>query len=103
MAILIKATAEKKITISGTSIELPSVYGRIRFLGDYSGDTIEGEVMTFANLQTFSEGKVLYTDVPIGSYKSNLEQGEIQSLETAHKYAKIAYEQQGYEVIIDMQ
>jgi hypothetical protein len=102
MAILIKATQEKKITISGTNIELSSVYGRIRFLGDYSGTTIEGEVSTFANIATFEEGKMLYTDVPIGNYKANLEEGEIQSLETAHKYAKIAYEQQGYEVIIDM-
>jgi hypothetical protein len=102
MAILIKATEEKKITISGTSIELTEVYGRIRFLGDYSGTTIEGEVSTFANAETFAEGKMLYTDVPIGNYKANLEEGEVQSLETAHKYAKIAYEQQGYEVIIDM-
>jgi hypothetical protein len=100
MAILIKATEEKKITISGTGIELPSVYGRIRFLGDFNGKSIEGEVMTFANAQTFAEGKQLYTDVPIGNYKANLEEGEVQSLETAHKYAKIAYEQQGYEVDI---
>ena len=28
--------------------------------------------------------------------------GEVQSLDTAHKYAKLAYEQMGYEVIIDM-
>jgi hypothetical protein len=102
MAILIKATAEKKITISGTGIELPEVYGRIRFLGDFPGNTIEGEVATFANAETFAEGKILYTDVPIGNYKSNLEEGEVQSLETAHKYAKIAYEQQGYEVVIDL-
>lgn len=102
MAILIKATEEKKITISGTDIELSSVYGRIRFLGDFNGKSIEGEVATFANIATFEEGKMLYTDVPIGNYKANLEEGEIQSLETAHKYAKIAYEQQGYEVIIDM-
>jgi len=100
MAILIKATEEKKITISGTDIELSSVYGRIRFLGDFNGKSIEGEVMTFANSQTFAEGKQLYTDVPIGNYKANLEEGEIQSLETAHKYAKIAYEQQGYLVDI---
>jgi hypothetical protein len=100
MAILIKATEEKKITISGTGIELPSVYGRIRFLGDFNGKSIEGEVMTFANSQTFAEGKQLYTDVPIGNYKANLEEGEIQSLETAHKYAKLAYEQQGYLVDI---
>jgi hypothetical protein len=100
MAILIKGTEDKKITISGTEIELPSVYGRIRFLGDFNGKSIEGEVMTFANSQTFAEGKQLYTDVPIGNYKANLEEGEIQSLETAHKYAKIAYEQQGYLVDI---
>jgi hypothetical protein len=102
MAILIKATEEKKITISGTNIEIPEVYGRIRFLGDYSGNTIQGEVATFANSETFAEAKMLYTDVPIGSYQANLESGEVQSLEIAHKYAKIAYEQQGYEVIIDL-
>lgn len=78
------------------------MYGRIRFLGDYSGTTIQGEVMTFATEATFLDGKQLYTDVPIGSYESQLAPGETQSLETAHKYAKIAYEQQGYEVIIDM-
>jgi hypothetical protein len=102
MAILIKATEEKKITISGTGIELPEVYGRIRFLGDFNGKTIQGEVATFANKETFLEGKMLYTDVPVGSYQSELEAGEVQSLDTAHKYAKIAYEQMGYEVIIDM-
>ena len=102
MAILIKATADKKIIISGTSIELSEVYGRIRFLGDFNGTFIEGEVATFANVATFEEGKMLYTDVPIGSYKSELEVGETQSLDTAHKYAKIAYEQMGYEVIIKM-
>ncbi len=102
MAILIKATESKKITISGTGIELPEIYGRIRFLGDFSGTTIQGEVATFANIATFTEGKMLYTDVPVGSYQSELEAGETQSLETAHKYAKIAYEQMGYEVVIDV-
>jgi hypothetical protein len=102
MAILIKATEEKKITISGTGIELPEVYGRIRFLGDFNGKTIQGEVATFANIATFEEGKMLYTDVPTGAYQANLEAGEVQSLETAHKYAKLAYEQMGYEVVIDM-
>ena len=102
MAILIKATEDKKITISGTGIELPEIYGRIRFLGDFSGTTIQGEVATFANAETFAEGKILYTDVPVGAYQSELEAGETQSLETAHKYAKIAYEQMGYEVVIDI-
>lgn len=102
MAILIRATEDKKITISGTGIELPEVYGRIRFLGDFNGKNIQGEVATFANKETFLEGKMLYTDVPVGSYQSELEVGEVQSLDTAHKYAKLAYEQMGYEVIIDL-
>lgn len=102
MAIIIKATAEKKITISGTELELPEIYGRIRFLGDYSGTTIQGEVTTFTSKTTFDEGKVIYTNVPVGSYQSNLEVGELQSVETAHKYAKMAYEEMGYEVVIDL-
>lgn len=102
MAILIRATEDKKIFLSGTTIELTEVYGRIRFLGDYSGTTIQGEVTTFANKETFKEGKVIYTDVPLGAYQANLEVGEIQSLETATKYAKLTYEQMGYEVIVDM-
>jgi hypothetical protein len=102
MGLIIKATENKKITISGTSIELPEVYGRIRFLGDFSGTSIQGEVSTFANASTFAEGRMIQTDVPVSAYQSELEEGEVQSLETAHKYAKIAYEQMGYEVIIDM-
>lgn len=102
MAILIKETVDKKIIISGTEIELPQVYGRIRFVGDYSGTKIQGEVMTFASKATFDEGKNLFTDVPIGSYEAELEAGEVQSLDAAHKYAQIAYQDMGYEVIIDM-
>jgi len=102
MAILIKATAEKEITITGTELTLPEVYGRIRFVGDYSGSKIQGEVMTFASKVSFNQGKNIYTDVPIGSYEADLEPEEVQSLDTAHKYAKIAYENMGYEVIIDI-
>jgi len=102
MAILIKATEEKKITISGTGIELAEVYARIRFVGDFPGNTIQGEVATFVNAETFAEGKMIYTDVPIGSYQANLEEGEVQSLETAHKYAQIAYQDMGYNVTIDL-
>lgn len=102
MGLIINATEQKKIVITGTDIELPSVYGRLRFVGDFSGKDIQAEVMTFANISTFNEGKMLYTDVPIGSFTQPLEEGEVQSLDTAHKYAKIAYEQMGYEVVIDL-
>lgn len=102
MAIIIKATEEKKINIAGTELELLEVYGRIRFLGDYSGTTIQGEITTFTSKATYDEGKVIYTNVPIGAYQANLQPGEVQSVETAHQYAKIAYEEMGYEVIIDL-
>lgn len=102
MGLIINSTESKKIIITGTDIELSNVYGRIRFVGDFSGKDIQAEVMTFANVATFNEGKILYTDVPIGSFTHPLEEGEVQSVETAHKYAKIAYEQQGYNVVIDL-
>lgn len=100
MAILIKSTESKKIIISGTEIEIKEVYGRIRFLGDYNGKTIEAEVATFANNTTFLEGKILYTDVPIGNFKVDILENENQSVEVVHKYAKIAYEEMGYEIEI---
>ena len=102
MAIIIKELGEKTITITGTELTLPEVYGRIRFVGDYSGTKIQGEVMTFASKASFDEGKNIYTDVPIGSYEAELEVGEVQSLDTAHKYAQIAYQDMGYEVTIDL-
>ena len=102
MAIIIKELGEKTITITGTELTLPEVYGRIRFVGDFPGTKIQGEVMTFASKVSFDEGKNIYTDVPIGSYEAELEVGEVQSLDTAHKYAQIAYQNMGYEVTIDL-
>lgn len=102
MSLTVKSTEEKKIHISGTDLEMSEVYVRIRFLGDYDGKTIEGEATTFANHQCFTEGKILYTDVPIGSFKAVLIEGETQSIDTVHKYAKESYEQMGYEVTINI-
>lgn len=102
MGLIIKATETKKINITGTSIEIPEVYGRLRFLGDFAGKTIQGEIMTFTSKTTYLENKNIYTDVPIGSFNVELAIGETQSVDTAHKYAKQAYENMGYEVIIDL-
>lgn len=102
MAILIKATESKKITILGTDIEINEVYGRVRFLGGYNGKTIEAEVTTFSNKSTFVESKILYTDIPMGNFKVDVLEDESQSIEVAHKYAKMAYEQMGYEVEVSL-
>ena len=101
MSILIKSTETKQILISGTEFELSEVYGILEFAARANGSTLEISVATFVNSKTYDEGKILYTDIPSGNINATLEEGEIQSLDTAHKYAKLAYEQLGYEVIIN--
>jgi hypothetical protein len=102
MAILIKETEEKQIKLSGTDITIPEIYGRVEFVGRANGTTLEIGIVTYVSEQTFEENKVVFTDVESRSLMVNLEPNETQSLEIAHKYAKIAYEQQGYEVVIDL-
>jgi hypothetical protein len=100
MAILIKAKGQKTITISGTDLKLSEVYGRIEFVGRANGTTLEIATTTFVSRTTFEEGKPVFTDIPSGNINATIETTEVQSLETAHKYAKMAYEQEGYEVEI---
>lgn len=102
MSITIKSTEQKTIMISGTEIPLTEVYGRLEFVGRASGLTLEIATSTFVNKTTYEEGKLLFTDIPAGNINASLEIDEEQSLETAHKYAKLAYEQLGYEVIINI-
>lgn len=102
MSITIKSTEEKSILISGTEIPLTEVYGRLEFVGRASGLTLEIATSTFVNKTTYEEGKLLFTDIPAGNINATLEKDEEQSLDTAHKYAKLAYEQLGYEVIINI-
>ena len=102
MALIIKATKDKTITISGTDLKLSEVYGRIEFVGRANGTTLEIATTTFVSRTTFEEGKPVFTDIPSGNINATIEAIEVQSLETAHKYAKMAYEQEGYEVVIDL-
>jgi len=102
MALIIKATADKKIKISGTELELPEVYGRIEFVGRANGLTLEIATATYTNKLTYEEGKPVFTDLPSGNINATIEATEEQSLDTAHKYGKMAFEQLGYEVIINL-
>ena len=102
MSITIKATQEKTILISGTEIELSKIYGRLEFVGRANGLTLEIATGTYVSQETYEEGKLLFTDIPSGNINASLEIDEEQSLETAHKYAKLAYEQLGYEVIVNI-
>jgi len=103
MGLIIKSTAEKKITIQGTAIELPEVYGRIEFAGRADGKTLEVAVTTYASKQAFKEGAYqLSTNVPQGSFKAELQEGEFQSVETAHDYAQKAFSDLGFNVDIEL-
>lgn len=94
---------EGKIRITGTEIEMPSVYGRIEFAGRADGKTLEIAVATYASKAAFEGGaSVLSTNVQQGNMNVELKEGEMQSVDTAHQYAKQAFEQLGYTVEIDM-
>lgn len=103
MGLLINSTKEKTITITGTDIALPLVYGRIEFAARANGITLEISVGTYASRSAFEKGAgQMFTDVPQGNITVELEKGEFQSLESAHKYAKAAFEQMGYDVIVEL-
>ena len=102
MAILIKETAEKPIIIDGTTLELAEVYGRIEFVGRADGKTMEIAVAIYTNEATYVMNKPVFTDIPIGNINATLDDTEQQTIEVAHKYAQIAYQQLGYNVEIIM-
>ena len=92
-----------KITITGTEIEVPSVYGRIEFAARADGKTLEVAVATYASKEAFTSGaSVLSTNVQQGSFNAEILPTELQSIDTAHEYGKQAFEQLGYTVEIDM-
>jgi hypothetical protein len=102
MSITIKSTQEKPIKIAGTELAIESVYGRLEFAARANGLTLEISIATYVSKDTYEAGMLLYTDISSGNILATLEEGEIQSLETAEKYAKLGYEQLGYEVLINI-
>jgi hypothetical protein len=103
MGLLIESTKEKSIIITGTDIALPLVYGRIEFAARANGKTLEIAIGTYASRKAFETGAgQMFTDVPQGNITVELKYGEIQGLDTAHTYAKEAFEQMGYDVTIEL-
>jgi stringent starvation protein B len=103
MGLLIESTQEKTITITGTDIALPLVYGRIEFAARANGKTLEIAIGTYASKAAYDNGAgQMFTDVPQGNLNVELQEGEVQGLDTAHAYAQVAFEQMGYVVTIEM-
>jgi hypothetical protein len=101
MGIFIRPTVDKKIKISGTDIELNEVYGRIDFVGRQDGKNLEIATTTYVSKQTYVDGKPIFTDIPQGNFYTQLQAGEEQTVQTALIYAKLGFEQMGYEAVID--
>lgn len=100
MGLIIKSTEKTPILITGTDIKIPEVYGRVEFAGRIDGITLDISVYTYASIYAFMEGKNIYTSVRTDAFSVSIDKTEIQSLDTALKYAQSAYESLGYEVSI---
>jgi hypothetical protein len=99
MGLLVSATAEKKILIKGTEIELPNVYVRVEFAARANGTTLEIAATTYASKAAFDEGTgAIFTDVQQGAFTAELVDGQMQDLASAELYSKLAFEQMGYTV-----
>ena len=99
MGLLVSATADKKILIKGTEIELPSVYVRLEYAARANGITLEIASATYDSLATYEAGgSTLSTDVPQSNIVVELVEGQMQDLSSAEFYAKANYEELGYVV-----
>jgi len=97
MGLLVSATAEKKILIKGTEIELPSVYVRLEYAGRANGVTLEIAAATYASHEAYKDGAgAIFTDVQQGAFSVELVDAQMQDLTSAELYSKLAFEQLGY-------
>lgn len=102
MGLIIESTESKKILITGTELEVPSVYARVEYGARIDGKTIEIAIYTFASKETFSSNVgVLPTTIPMGSYGYELNNNEPQDVTTALNLTKLILEQDGYKVTIE--
>jgi hypothetical protein len=100
MALQICATAEKKIIINGTTVEIPSVYNRLEFVARADGKTMEVAGILFQDEDFYNRQEPIACDVVNQNLNVTLAKGEIQDLKMAEKYAAKAYEEAGYIVSI---
>lgn len=101
MGLLINATEDKKILITGTAIELPSVYVRLEYSARQNGVTLEIAALTYDSLATYEAGgSSLLTDVPQSNIVVELVEGQMQDLSSAEFYSKASYEELGYIVVV---
>lgn len=103
MGLIIKSTESKKIEtkgFDGNVTELESVYARVEAALRPDGKTIEVAFpYVFLSKEAYKlNAPIMQTNVPTSASGEALE----QSLLTCHEVAKVALEQYGFEVEIDI-
>jgi hypothetical protein len=100
MGLLVKQTETAKIIVTGTEIEIPEVYCRIEFAGRANGITLEIASSNYESKEAFKGGvSAISTNIPNSNFTVELQEGEMQTIETALTYMQVALEEAGYEVV----
>ena len=101
MGLLVNATAEKKILIQGTEIEVPSVYVRLEYFARLDGRELYITVHVYNNKDSYKNGiSILLTDLPVSHISVTLKEDEEQNLQNTELYSKARLEELGYVVDI---
>jgi len=98
MALLIKATDDKKILIKGTSIEVDSVYSRIETVSRADGSTMEVYLNYYASKEQFESNEPLAVDIEIKTIQiKDMTSEEEQGVNFGLSKAVEVFNGQGYE------
>lgn len=99
MGLLIKSTETAKVTVANSSIELPQVYGRVRFMCQANGVDVEFETRTYESEEKYIENDKaeLATNISGIAMRFMLKEDEKQDVDTVLSYAKSFFEAQGFE------
>lgn len=102
MGLIVTSTESKAILIKGTDVTLPSVYVRLETASRADGVTLEINMSTYVSKLAFYESGRVLTDIPQRNIEVQILDTEKQSIDTAHSYAKIAFEDLGYIATIEL-
>lgn len=96
MAIQIFSTDEKPLTLIGTEINLESLYCRLEFVYRQDGITIEATLIPYASIDSFYQGKPVFTTLPTPIIPIKLQRGEEFSIELIQNALVQIYQNDGY-------
>lgn len=104
MALEITATATAKITVKGTTVELPSIYSRLELGLPKNGKSMSVALYGYGSkvIYNANQGDTVKVEEIKSNYNLNVDvlAGEEQSLQLAHDKVKALLEAQGYTVAI---